>query len=204
MQSPASTATTPTWRHMQSGAAAPHLWQKVLSNLAVSEQAVSACSASHFFHDCSKEYMRIFWKKPILHLPHDASSLASLMEMSQRLAEQEGYVEGTTVMMKLSSGVHEVVGSCEVPRFGTCHKLLSVPFNNLFIVGQGMGETIVDGGFVAENYSSHSCGSPLPWATTPLPSSERSRTCSTTVSRGTKERQVARAAASKCRRRRTG
>ena len=102
MQSPASTATTPTWRHMQSGAAAPHLWQKVLSNLAVSEQAVSACSASHFFHDCSKEYMRIFWKKPILHLPHDASSLASLMEMSQRLAEQEGYVEGTTVMMKLA------------------------------------------------------------------------------------------------------
>ena len=156
MQSPASTATTPTWRRIQSGAVAPHLWQRVLSNLAVSEQALSACSVSHFFHDCSKEYMRRFWSEPILHLPHDTRSLERAMEMCQYLTRQEGYVEGTTVVVELGSGVYEVVGSCKVPGWGTCQQTLSFPCDNLSIVGKGSSETIILGSLVTENGMSSS------------------------------------------------
>ena len=73
--------------------------------------------------------------------------------MCQYLMRQEEYVEGTTVVVVLGSGVYEVVGSCEVPgMFGTTtyQKMLSVPFNNLSFVGKGEGETIVHGGFVVE------------------------------------------------------
>jgi len=147
----ASTVRPPRWRRMQSGAVAPHLWQRVLSNLAVSEQALSACSVSHFLHDRSKEYMRRFWSEPILHLPHDARSLARAMEMCQYLMRQEEYVEGTQVVVVLGSGVYEVVGSWEGPYGQMQQKTLSVPFDNLSFVGQGSGETIVDGGFVVVN-----------------------------------------------------
>ena len=130
----------------------PFVWHKVLSNLTVSEQAVSTCSVSHFFHKCSKEYyMKFFWEKPILRSPQDARSLARLMEMVQRLTEQDEYVEGTTVVVVLGSGVHEVVGSWKDPWFTTYQKMLSVPCNNLSIVGQGEGVTIVEGGLVVEN-----------------------------------------------------
>ena len=73
------------------------------------------------------------------------------MEMSQYLMRQEGYVEGTTMVVVLGSGVHEVVGSCEVRGCGTLQKMLSIPCNNLSFVGKGEGETIVHGGFVVEN-----------------------------------------------------
>ena len=70
------------------------------------------------------------------------------MEMCQYLMEQEGYVEGTTVVVALGSGVYKVVGSCNVPLYGTCQQTMSVPFDNLSFVGKGEGETIVHGGFV--------------------------------------------------------
>jgi len=56
-------------------------------------------------------YMENFWSEPILHLPQDARSLARATEMCQHLMSQEGYVEGTTVVVALGSGVYEVVGS---------------------------------------------------------------------------------------------
>jgi hypothetical protein len=95
--------------------------------------------------------MQKFWSEPILHMPQDAPSLASLMELVQRLTEEEGYVEGTTVVVALGSGVHEVVGSWEAPWDETFQKMLSVPCNHLSIVGQGEGVTIVEGGLVVEN-----------------------------------------------------
>jgi len=129
-----------------------YLWRRSISFLTVREQAVSVRGMSRFFRECSDVYMQNFWSEPILHIPQDASSLESLMEMSQRLTEQEGYVEGTTVVIVLSSGVHEVVGSWEDPEDGeVMQKTLSVPCDNLSIVGQGEGETIVDGGFVVMN-----------------------------------------------------
>jgi len=60
-------------------------------------------------------------------------------------------VEGTTMVVKLGSGVYEVVGSWNHPWGETYQKTLSVPFNNLSFVGKGEGETIVHGGFVVEN-----------------------------------------------------
>jgi len=122
-----------------------------MSFLTVREQAVSVRGVSHFFRECSDVYMEKFWSEPIIHLPQDASSLARAMEMCQYLMEQEEYVEGTTMVVVLGSGVYKVVGSCVVPGLGMLQKLLSIPCNNLSIVGQGEGETIVHGGFVVEN-----------------------------------------------------
>ena len=127
------------------------LWRRVISFLSVCEQAVSVRVMSRFFCQCSDAYMQKFWSEPILHLRQDAPSLASLMELVQRLTEEEGYVEGTTVVVALDSGVHEVVGSCEVPGWGTLRKMLSVPCNHLSFVGQGEGVTIVEGGLVVVN-----------------------------------------------------
>ena len=127
------------------------LWRRVISFLSVCEQAVSVRVMSHFFRQCSDAYMQKFWSEPILHMPQDAPSLASLMELVQRLTEEEGYVEGTTVVVALGSGVHEVVGSWKEPWGRTFQKMLSVPCNNLSFVGQGEGVTIVEGGLVVEN-----------------------------------------------------
>ena len=61
-------------------------------------------------------------------------------------------MEGTTVVMALGSGVHEVVGSWVDPGWCTpLQKMLSVPCNHLSFVGQGEGVTIVEGGFVVVN-----------------------------------------------------
>ena len=130
-----------------------YLWIRSISFLTVREQAVSVRGMSRFFRQCSDAYMQKFWSEPILHMPQDAPSLASLMELVQRLTEEEGYVEGTTVVVALGSGVHEVVGSWEVPApwSETLQKMLSVPCNNLSFVGQGEGVTIVEGGLAVEN-----------------------------------------------------
>jgi len=128
-----------------------YLWRRAMSFLTVREQALSVRGVSRFFRECSEAYMENFWSEPTIHLPQDASSLERAMEMSQYLMRQEGYVEGTTVVVKLGSGVYEVVGSWSHPNFGTQQKTLSVPFNNLSFVGKGEGETIVHGGFVVEN-----------------------------------------------------
>ena len=128
------------------------LWRRVISFLSVCEQAVSVRVMSHFFRQCSDAYMQKFWSEPIMHLRQDAPSLARLMEMVQRLTEEEGYVEGTTVVVALGSGVHEVVGSWVDPEDGeVMQKTLSVPCNHLSFVGQGEGVTIVEGGLVVEN-----------------------------------------------------
>ena len=127
-----------------------YLWRRSISFLTVREQAVSVRGMSRFFRECSDVYMQNFWSEPTIHLPQDVSSLARAMEMSEYLMRQEGYVEGTTVVVKLGSGVYEVVGSCEVPEFGTLQKTLSIPCDNLSFVGHGEGETIVDGGFAVE------------------------------------------------------
>ena len=128
------------------------LWRRVISFLSVCEQTVSVRGMSRFFRQCSDAYMQKFWSEPILHMPQDAPSLASLMELVQRLTEQEGYVEGTTVVVALGSGVHEVVGSWADPEDGeVMQKMLSVPCNNLSFVGQGEGVTIVEGGLVVMN-----------------------------------------------------
>jgi len=128
-----------------------YLWRRAMSFLTVCEQAVSVRGLSHFFRECSDVYMENFWSEPTIHLPQDASSLARAIEMCQHLMRQEGYVEGTTMVVVLGSGVHEVVGSCVVPGWGTCQKMMSIPFDNLSFVGKGEGETIVHGGFVVEN-----------------------------------------------------
>ena len=127
------------------------LWRRVISFLSVREQTVSVRVMSRFFRQCSDAYMQKFWSEPILHMPLAALSLASMMELVQRLREQEGYGEGTTVVVAVGSGVHEVVGRCEVPGFGTFQKTLAVPCNHLSFVGQGEGVTIVEGGLVVEN-----------------------------------------------------
>ena len=127
------------------------LWRRVISFLSVREQAVSVRGMSRFFRQCSDAYMQKFWSEPILHMPQDAPSLARLMEMVQRLMEEEGYVEGTTVVVALGSGVHEAVGSWVAPWGETYQKTLSVPCNHLSFVGQGEGVTIVEGGLVVEN-----------------------------------------------------
>ena len=88
-----------------------YLWRRAMSFLTVCEQAMSVRGVSHFFRECSEAYMQNFWSEPILHLPQDASSLARATEMCQHLMSQEGYVEGTTVVVALGSGVYEVVGS---------------------------------------------------------------------------------------------
>ena len=122
--------------------------------LTVREQAVSVRGVFRFFRACSDVYMQNFWSEPIIHLPQDARSLARAMEICQYLMRQEGYVEGTTVVVALGSGVHEVVGSWKAswdPSWKTTEKTLSVPFDNLSFVGKGEGETIVDGCFVVEN-----------------------------------------------------
>ena len=127
------------------------LWRRVISFLSVCEQAVSVRGMCRFFCQCSDAYMQKFWSEPILHMPQDAPSLERLMEMVQSLTEQEGYVEGTTVVVALGSGVHEVVGSWVDPWGETYQKTLSVPCNHLSFVGQGEGVTIVEGGLVVVN-----------------------------------------------------
>ena len=92
-----------------------HVWRRSLSLLTVRDQAVSVRSLSRFFRECNDVFMKNFWSEPILHLPHDARSLARAMQMCQHLTEQEEYVEGTTVVVALRSGVHEVV--CSYCRF---------------------------------------------------------------------------------------
>ena len=140
---------------LQNGTCIPiYLWRRSISFLTVREQAVSVRGISCFLRKCSDEYMKNFWLKPTVCLPQDASSLARAMEMCQYLMEQEGYVEGTTMVVELGSGVHKVVGSCDVPGvWGTFRyqKTLSIPFDNLSFVGKGERETIVHGSFVVEN-----------------------------------------------------
>ena len=75
------------------------LWRRVISFLSVREQAVSVRGMSRFFCQCSDAYMQKYWSEPMLHMPQDAPSLARLMELVQRLTEEEGYVEGTTVVV---------------------------------------------------------------------------------------------------------
>ena len=151
MRAPAATEQPVNLNRVQNGMQIK-LWRRVISFLSVCEQAVSVRGMSRFFRQCSDAYMQKFWSEPILHMPQDAPSLASLMEMVQRLTEEEGYVEGTTVVMALGSGVHEVVGSWSDPVWYTTYrKTLSVPCNHLSFVGQGEGVTIVEGGLVVEN-----------------------------------------------------
>ena len=129
-----------------------YLWRRSISFLTIREQAVSVHSMSRFFRECSDAYMKNFWSEPNLRLPQDACSLARAMEMCQYLMEQEGYVEGTTVVVVLGSGVHEVIGSWKSPFSGrTYQQMLSVPCDNLSFVGKGEGETTVHGGLVAED-----------------------------------------------------
>ena len=131
-----------------------HLWRRVISFLTVRGQAVSVRGVSRFFRECSDAYMENFWSEPIIHLPQDASSLEKAMDMCEYLMEQEEYVEGTTMVVALGSGVHEVVRSCQVSgMFGTQQKTLSVPCNNLFFVGKGEGKTTVHGTFLLENHT---------------------------------------------------
>ena len=138
---------------LQNGTCIPiYLWRRSISFLTVCEQALSVRGMSRFFCVCSDVYMQNFWSEPILHLPQDARSLARAMEMCQYLTRQEEYVEGTTVVVELGIGVHEVIGSCRVPDInGTCQHTLSVPIDNLSFVGKGEGETIVHGTFVVVN-----------------------------------------------------
>ena len=138
---------------LQNGTCIPiYLWRRSISFLTVCEQALSVRGMSRFFCECSDVYMQNFWSEPILHLPQDTRSLARAMEMCQYLTRQEEYVEGTTVVVELGIGVHEVIGSCRVPDInGTCQHTLSVPIDNLSFVGKGEGETIVHGTFVVVN-----------------------------------------------------
>ena len=133
-----------------------YLWRRSISFLTVCEQAASVRGISRFFRECSDVYMQNFLSEPTIHLPQDARSLERAMEMCQYLMEQEGYVEGTTVVVALGSGVHEVVGSCVVhgrQNGGTRPRTLSVPCNNLFFVGKGEGKTTVHGTFLVENHT---------------------------------------------------
>ena len=118
----------------------PYLWQRTLSFLTVREQAVSVRGVSRLLRGCSDVYyMKIFWVNPTIYVPQDVDSLARAMKLCSHLKKQEGYVEGTTMVVVLGSGVYEVIGS------------LSVPCDNLSFVGQGERETIVGGGLVVEN-----------------------------------------------------
>ena len=129
-----------------------YLWRRSISFLTVREQAMSVRGMSRFFRECSDAYMENFLSEPILHLPQDARSLARAMEMCQYLTRQEGYVEGTTVVVALGSGVYELVGSwTDHEDNEVMQKMLPVPFDNLSIVGKGEGETIVRGGFAVAN-----------------------------------------------------
>ena len=122
-----------------------------MSFLTVREQAVSVRGVSRFLRKCSDVYIHDFLSEPILHLPQDGS-LARAMEMCQHLMRQEGYVEGTTMVVALGSGVHEVVESWADPEDEeTYQKTLYVPCDNVSFVGQGTGETIVHGCFVVMN-----------------------------------------------------
>ena len=135
---------------LQNGTCIPiHLWRRSISFLTVLEQAVSMRGISRFFRD--GVYMHNFWGEPIIHLPQDARSLARAMEMCQHLMRQEEYVEGTTVVVALGSGVYEVVESWTDPGGNMFQKTRSVPFDNLSFVGKGEGKTIVHGGFLVEN-----------------------------------------------------
>ena len=95
-----------------------YLWRRAMSFLTVCEQAVSVRGMSRFFRECSDAYMENFWSEPILHLPQDARSLERSVEMCQYLMRQEGYVEGTTMVVVLGSGVYEVVASWTDPEDG--------------------------------------------------------------------------------------
>ena len=89
-----------------------------MSFLTVREQALSVRGVSRFFRECSDAYMENFWSEPTIHLPQDASSLARAIEICQYLMTQEGYVEGTTMVVVLGSGVYEVVASWTDPEDG--------------------------------------------------------------------------------------
>ena len=128
-----------------------YLWIRSISFLTVCEQAVSVRGMSRFFRECSDVYMQKFWSEPTIRLPQDVSSLARAMKICQYLMRQEGYVEGTTMVVVLGGGVHEVVESWTNPYGVTYKKMLPVPCDNLSFVGQGKGETIVHGSFVLEN-----------------------------------------------------
>jgi len=132
-----------------------YLWRRSISFLTVREQAVSVRGISRFFRECSNVYMENFLSEPTIRLPQDARSLARAMEMCQHLTRQEGYVKGTTVVVLLGSGVHEVVGNWTNPDSGggvrAWEKTLSVPCDNLSFVGKGEGKTIVHGSFTVEN-----------------------------------------------------
>ena len=83
-------------------------------------------------------------------VPQGGDTLEEALERCAGLTREDGFVRGTAVVLELDAGVHEVVGSYE--SWGrTYQKTMSVPCNNLSIVGQGDGETIVDGCFVVEN-----------------------------------------------------
>ena len=128
-----------------------HLWRRSILWLTVCEQALSVRSVSRSFRECSNAYMKIFWLRPMACVPQDASSLERAMELCEHLTAQEEYVEGTTVVVKLGSGVHEVEGSWAVVGSGTHQKTVSVPCYHLSVVGQGEGETTVHGCLVVEN-----------------------------------------------------
>ena len=95
-----------------------YLWIRSISFLTVREQAVSVRGMSRFFRECSDVYMQKFWSEPTIRLPQDVSSLARAMKICQYLMRQEGYVEGTTMVVVLGSGVYEVVASWTDPEDG--------------------------------------------------------------------------------------
>ena len=55
------------------------------------------------------------------------------------------------ITLELDEGVHKVVGTWTAPWNVTYQRTLSIPCNNLSIVGKGQGETTVHGGLVAED-----------------------------------------------------
>jgi len=119
---------------------------------------------SRSMRDTVKSYFAILRKKSTFHIStaemikrgdllfhRDFPCLNKAMEMLQILSTLPGYDSSKKVVLELEAGVHEVVGSWKASGYSTQQKLLSVPFDNLSIVGKGEGETIVRGGFVVEN-----------------------------------------------------
>ena len=70
--------------------------------------------------------------------------------MTDSINTATGHDSNKKITLELDEGVHKVVGTWTAPWNVTYQRTLSIPCNNLSIVGKGQGETTVHGGLVAE------------------------------------------------------
>ena len=107
-------------------------------------------SVNKLFKGIVHSYLKLLRKQPSFSTTDDFSNLNRAFEMFEVLSKLPNYDPNKKVELKLKRGVQEVVGSWTSPYDSTRQQTLCIPCNNLSIVSECKGKTIMFGSLVMQ------------------------------------------------------